>query len=112
MSDWAGMFDGIERSTADKVETFEFWRVAAQPLTREDFDQMVAELLTRPPAAPCGTAASNPHIVSPTARRFPACVRCGAGWADNALADDMEARGIDCSDVLGIDGKPHPRSAG
>lgn len=99
-----------DRLVGDKVETFEFWRVAAEPLTREAFEQMVADAINRPPPLPCGSR-ENPHLVSPTPRRFPPCVSCGAGGADDALAEDMEARGADTSDIIGIDGRPHPRPA-
>jgi len=56
----------------------------------------------------CGSR-ENPHLVDPRPKRFPRCVTCGAGWADDALVADMESRGIDTSDILGIDGKPHPK---
>ena len=58
------------------------------------------------PGPPCGSR-ENPHLVSPKPKRFPRCVTCGAGWADDAIAADLEARGVNTSNLRGIDGKPH-----
>lgn len=56
------------------------------------------------PRLPCGSK-GNPHLVLPRKVRWPVCVTCGAGYADAALAADMEARGIDTSGIQNIAGE-------